>query len=185
MFILAVLVVSIFIALIRGGKISRFADLNLRWRGVILIGFLMQVLIFSNFWQSRPDTKVLTQYLYIASNVLLLLALAYNYRIPGMRLLTLGLVLNSIAIITNGGYMPASPDALALAGLPQLSPGQVSNNSIGWPSNTQLFFFTDIFAIPKGFPFPNVFSIGDTVIALGAVWLTQQVMVKLSARPQT
>ena len=185
MFLLVVLVVSIVIALIRGGKITHFADLNLRWRGVILIGFLIQVLIFSNYWQSKPDTKALTQYGYIASNVILLIALVYNYRIPGMPLLTLGLVLNASAIIANGGYMPASPEALALSGLPPLAPGQISNNSIGMDANTQLFFLADIFAIPKGFPRSNVFSIGDTLIAVGAVWLTQKAMVKPHLRPQT
>ena len=184
MFLLVVLVVSIVIALIRGGKITHLADLNLRWRGVILIGFLIQVLIFSKYWQSEPDTKALTQYGYIASNVLLFIALVYNYRIPGMPLLTLGLVLNATAIIANGGYMPASPEALALSGLSPLAPGQISNNSIGIHANTQLFFLTDIFAIPKEFPRSNVFSIGDTLIAVGAVWLTQKAMVKPSLRSQ-
>ena len=184
MFILFILAASVIIALIRGGELIRFADLNLRWRGVLLTGFLIQVLIFSSFWQSRPDTKALTQFAYVASLVLLLLALVYNYRIPGMPLLTLGLALNSIAIIANGGYMPASPEALALAGLPPLTPGQISNNSIGMNANIQLFFLTDIFAIPKEFPRSNVFSIGDTLIAVGAVWLTQKAMVKPSLRPQ-
>jgi hypothetical protein len=45
-------------------------------------------------------------------------------------------------------------------------------------ANTQLFFLTDIFALPQAFPRANVFSIGDILIAVGAVWLTQQVMVK-------
>ena len=185
MFILFILVASVIIALIRGGKLSRFADLNLRWRGVLLTGFLIQVLIFSSFWQSRPDTRALTQSAYVASLVLLFLALVYNHRIPGMPLLTLGLALNSIAIIANGGYMPASPEALTIAGFPLLAPGQISNNSIGVGSNTQLFFLTDIFAIPKAFPRSNVFSIGDILIALGAVWLTQKVMVKPALRPKT
>jgi hypothetical protein len=184
MFLLIVLAVAIVVALIRGGKISRFADLNLRWRGIILIGFLIQVLIFSDFWQTRPDTISLTPYAHIASRTLLLVALAYNYRIPGMPLLTFGLVINSIAIIVNGGYMPVSQEARALAGLTELLPGQIHNNSIGMGPDTQLFFLTDIFAIPKGFPRSNAFSIGDILIAVGAVWLTQKTMVKPSLRAQ-
>jgi len=178
MFLLILLAGSIVVALLRGGRITRFADLNLRWRGVILFGFLIQVLIFSTYWQSRADTRPLTQFAYIASNVILLFALLYNHRLPGMPLLILGLMLNATAIIANGGYMPVSLEARAFAGLAPLAPGQVANNSIGMDANTQLFFLTDIFALPQAFPRANVFSIGDILIAVGAVWLTQQVMVK-------
>lgn len=177
MILLVVLGVSLVFALIRGGKISRFTDLNLRWRGVILIGFLIQVLIFSNFWQDRFDTRALTPSIYLVSMGLLVIALFVNYRIPGMALLTLGLCLNFVAILFNGGYMPASPDALALAGHPALLAGHISNNSIVMGPDTQLFFLCDIFAIPKGFIFPNVFSIGDISIAIGSVYLVQKTMV--------
>ncbi len=78
----------------------------------------------------------------------------------------------------NGGYMPVSPAARALAGLPELVPGQIANNVVGMGPDTQLYFLTDIFAIPKGIPRSNAFSIGDILIAAGAVWLTQRVMVK-------
>jgi hypothetical protein len=177
MILLVVLGGSLVIALIRGGKISRFADLNLRWRGIILIGFLIQVLIFSNFWQGRIDTHALTPYIYLVSNGLLFIALVINYRLPGMPFLTLGLCLNLIAILFNGGYMPASPEALALAGHSSFTAGQISNNSIVMGPDTRLFFLGDIFAIPKGFIFPNVFSIGDILIAIGAVYLIQKTMV--------
>ncbi len=184
MIILVVLVVSLAVAMIRGGKIGRLADLNLRWRGVIISGFLIQVLIFSSFWQSNPETKILTQYAYGVSMGLLVIALGVNLRIPGIPLLTLGLVLNSITIVANGGYMPASPEALALSGHPQLSPGQVSNNSIGMGPTTLLFFLADIFAIPKGFLFPNVFSIGDVLIAIGTAYLIQKTIVISAPPPQ-
>jgi hypothetical protein len=177
MIILLILVVSIIIALIRHGKLSRFADIHLRWRGIIILGFLVQVLIFSNSWQASPDLKPLTPYLYIASMGLLLAALVPSFHIPGMRLITFGLCLNFVAILFNGGYMPASPEAFALAGHSGLSPGQVTNNSIVMHPGTQLFFLCDIFAIPKGFIFPNVFSIGDVLLTIGAVYLTQKALV--------
>lgn len=177
MFLLVVLVLALFVALIRGGKISRLADLNLRWRGVILIGFLIQVLIFSNSWQSRLDLQTLTPYFYLASMGLLVIALFANYRLPGMALITLGLCSNALAILFNGGYMPASPEALALAGQPPLPVGQITNNSIVMGPATQLFFLCDIFAIPKGFILPNVFSVGDILIAIGTVYMIQKTLV--------
>jgi hypothetical protein len=185
MIILVVLAASIVLALMRGGNLGNLGTLNIRWRGFILIGFLIQVLIFSPFWQGKNETIALTRFAYLASLVLLLLALVTNHRIAGMRLIVFGFLLNFIAITLNGGYMPASPEALALSGLPQLSPGQVSSNSIGMGPNTQLFFLTDIFAIPKGFLLPNVFSIGDVLITIGAVYLIQKTLVVSPPQPRS
>jgi hypothetical protein len=177
MIILVVLAVSIIVAIVRGGRLQNLAHLHLRWRGVILAGFFVQVFIFSSFWQGRSETKPLTPWAYILSLLLLLVALCYNYRLPGMRVITLGFFFNFITVALNGGYMPASPAAMQTAGLPVLLPGQVMSNSIGMGPETVLFFLGDVFAVPRGFIFPNVFSIGDVVIAIGAVILTQKALL--------
>ena len=177
MIILVVLVLAIALALLRGGRLANLAALNIRWRGVIILGFLVQVLIFSSFWQERSETRSLTQFAYIVSLCLLSAALAVNYRIPGMKLIAFGFFLNFIAIAANGGYMPASLPALESAGLPLAQPGQVYSNSIGMSPDARLPFLGDIFAIPKEFIFSNVFSVGDVLIALGAVWLIQKALV--------
>jgi hypothetical protein len=184
MIILVVLAVSIVIAFARGGRLGNLAHLNLRWRGVILGGFLVQVLIFSSFWQGRIETKALTPWAYILSLSLLLVALVYNYRLPGMPVITLGFFFNVITVALNGGYMPASPTAMQTAGLSVLLPGQVMNNSIGMGPETVLFFLGDVFAIPRGFIFPNVFSVGDVVIAIGAVILTQKALLTFPLPPR-
>ena len=49
--------------------------------------------------------------------------LAANWHLPGMRLVALGAALNLLAISVNGGVMPASPSALAGAGLGADEPG--------------------------------------------------------------
>lgn len=192
MFILLVLAAAILVGLARGGKLTRFADLRIRWRIVILFGFLVQVMIFSDFWQINPDLRQLTPLAYLASLVLLLIAVTANRRIPGMTLITFGFLCNFVAIALNGGFMPASPTALEIAGMPPLAPHQTSHNSIGMGPDTRLWFLADIFvirfladifAIPKGFPLRTVFSIGDVLIAIGAVYLIQKVMVRPSVEP--
>jgi hypothetical protein len=115
--------------------------------------------------------------------LLLLVALVYNYRLPGISVITLGFFFNFIAIALNGGYMPASPTAMEAAGRAVLLPGQISSNSIGMGPETILFFLSDVFAIPRGFIFPNVFSIGDIMIAIGAVILTQKGLVPSPTQP--
>jgi hypothetical protein len=100
-----------------------------------------------------------------------------------MALIALGFALNSLAIVLNGGHMPASPEALALYGLAPLDAGQAYNNSIGATPETRVAFLTDIFAIPSQMMFHNVFSIGDVLIAAGGFYLIQKGMVSPKPRP--
>jgi hypothetical protein len=183
MIILVVLLASLALAIVRRGKISNLGLLNIRWSGLIFIGLLIQLFIFQPFWQDRDETRALTQIAYLVSLTLLSLALLANLRLPGLAIISLGFCLNFIAIVLNGGYMPASPAAIAVSGLSQIDPGQAANNSIGAGPDTRVAFLTDIFAIPSLFIFHNVFSIGDVLIAVGGFYLIQRVMVE--PRPQS
>ena len=48
-------------------------------------------------------------------------------------------------------------------------PGNVFANS-AYVANARLWFLGDVFAVPASWPFANVFSIGDVLIAVGAAW---------------
>jgi hypothetical protein len=61
--------------------------------------------------------------------------------------------------------MPADPAALRTAGLD--GPGSHTNSVV--IENPALQPLTDIFAIPAGLPFANVFSIGDVLLGIGIV----------------
>lgn len=182
MFILLILGASLILALVRGGRLDQLALLQIRWRGVILAGFLVQVLVFSEFWQTQSELRATTPFAYSFSLGLLLAALAVNIRLPGLALITIGFCLNVLVIALNGGYMPSSESARALGGLSHLEPGQTTSNSVGSGPDTRLAFLGDIFAIPRGFLFPNVFSPGDVLIAVGAFYLIQRAMVRPAPR---
>ncbi len=184
MFILVILAISLLLALVRGGRLDNLALLPLRWRGVILTGFLIQVLVFSDFWQGQDELRAATHVAYLLSLSLLLAALLANFRVPGLPLITLGFCLNFTVIALNGGYMPSAAAARELVGLSPLEPGQVASNSIGMGASTHLNFLGDIFAIPRWLIFPNVFSIGDVLIAFGAFYLIQRAMVRQAAQPR-
>jgi hypothetical protein len=104
--------------------------------------------------------------LYVASTAAVLVAVVANLALPGLRLVALGAASNLAAIVANGGYMPADPDALAAAGM---SATDGPTNSIV-ATNPALAPLTDIFAIPDWVPFANVFSIGDVLIGVGVAW---------------
>jgi hypothetical protein len=102
--------------------------------------------------------------LHLGSYALALLFLAANFRIGGMVIVALGTCLNLLAITANGGVMPASARALRAAG-ELASDGEFRNSAA--VHHPRLLFLGDVFAVPKGWPLHNVFSIGDLFIAIG------------------
>jgi Family of unknown function (DUF5317) len=74
-----------------------------------------------------------------------------------------GAASNLVAIVANGGFMPANPAALASIG--HATSGGYSNDIVS--SSPALVPLTDQFALPRWLPLANVFSIGDVLIAIG------------------
>jgi hypothetical protein len=86
-----------------------------------------------------------------------------NRRIPGLLLLACGGGLNVIAIVANGGVMPANAKALAASGWRPL-PGHFANSAA--LAHPKLALLGDILATPRWLPGHDVFSIGDIVIVV-------------------
>jgi hypothetical protein len=72
--------------------------------------------------------------------------------------------LNMLAIGANNGVMPASPAAVLRAGLVESS-GEFANSAA--TTNPRLGFLGGVFAIPRGVPLANVFSVGDVLLVAG------------------
>ena len=160
MFILYAIPIGIVLGYLVGGRVSRLADLRLRWIPLALLGLLIQVALFSDllgsvFGQAAPAV-------YVASNMLVFAMVLRNIRVPGMALTAVGAASNLVAIIANGGCMPADPEAVAAVGLG--GPGY-SNSCI--LTDPVLPFLTDIFAMPAWMPGANIFSVGDVLLGAG------------------
>jgi len=80
----------------------------------------------------------------------------------GVPLIAVGAALNILAIVANGGAMPASPVALAALGF-----GVGGNTNSVVVANPALAALTDVFAMPAWLPLANVFSVGDVLIGAG------------------
>lgn len=163
MFILYALLAGIALGLLAGGQLGALGDLRIRWVWVALAGLAVQLVLFSPLGELLPGDAV--PIAYVGSTAAVLAVVMRNWRIPGFALIALGAALNLVAIVANGGYMPADPGALAFAGL---EPGSGATNSIVTDSPA-LYLLTDIFAIPAFLPLANVFSIGDAIIGVGVV----------------
>ena len=91
-----------------------------------------------------------------------------NRHLPGAYLVAAGAALNLAAIAANKGTMPATPWAWHTAGYPVLVDHFENSNVV---HGARLWWLGDVFAIPKGWPLANVFSVGDVVIVVAVAYL--------------
>jgi Family of unknown function (DUF5317) len=154
------------LALALGGRLGRLAELQLRglWLFFLAIGIQIVAFPFAFLpWTTGEDTA---KALWLVSYACLLVAAALNRRILGAQVVAAGMALNLAAILTNGGRMPATPEAMEAAGLDFA----VKHNSVA-AAEPNLSWLVDRFAAPDWVPLTNVYSVGDVIIALGAVVL--------------
>ena len=163
MFLVALVLVSALAVPLAGGRLGALVELPLRHVWAIYAALGLAVLGVGV--PGLPDG--LRSLLLVAAYPVGAVFLAANRRIPGMALIALGAALNLLAITANAGVMPASPAALAAAGLPVDESGFQSSTAVADP---RLAFLGDVFAIPASWPLSNVFSVGDVLIGVGLAW---------------
>ena len=144
-----------------GGSLTRLAELRLRMPGLALAALGIQVLIVSI---APGGLAGLHEILHIGSYALLAAFGWVNRRITGVPVVMAGGALNLIAILANGGVMPADPDVAARAAS-HAAPGEfINSTAVG---DARLGFLGDRLATPASLPLHNVYSIGDVVIVIG------------------
>jgi hypothetical protein len=175
--LLTAIVVGAAAGYLSGGRLRNLADLTLTWQWTVLAALSLQIVAFSPLGAAlgQPTTVIL----HLTSYALLAWFVVLNRRRPGLSIAGLGMGLNLVAIAANGGFMPASRTALAMAGIAYS--GDTHNNSAVIGTHTHLRFLGDIFAVPSWMPAANVFSIGDLLIAAGVAALLAVSMREPSA----
>ena len=145
-----------------GGNLWRLADVQLRGQwlvGVALAAQILFITILPGELEGVHAPAHLLTYVLAAGFVWA------NRSIPGVWLMGIGGASNFAAIAANGGVMPASPEALADAGMVADKGDEFANSAALEGAN--LAVLGDIFAIPASWPLSNVFSIGDLLIGVG------------------
>jgi hypothetical protein len=160
-----------------------------RWRGqayhppglrhlwLIVIAFLPQfVTIFFPLTRERTSDPIAAAGLLLSQTLLLGFALL-NWRIPGMSLMTIGIILNLGVIAANGGFMPISPQTAGhlvseetLQHIPVGSRFGTKDILLS-PGETRFEWLADRFLTPDWFRYQAAFSLGDVFIAIGIWWL--------------
>ncbi len=161
-FILYAIPLGLIAGLLIGGRIERLGAVRFRLGALAVLALAVQVVLFSPLGAGLDDA--ISRAIYVASTVAVGIVVLANIRLIGVPLIVLGAASNLVAIVANGGAMPADPGALAAVG------AEVRDNTnsvlVEHPAVQPL---TDIFATPAWLPFANVFSVGDLLIGLGIV----------------
>jgi hypothetical protein len=165
MFILYAIAIGLAVGIVRGGRILALGSITFRWAPLIAAGFLAQVVLFSDAVAARVGDA--GPPLYVVSTVMVGIAVVRNLAIPGMPLIVLGAASNLAAILANGGFMPATTEALGSLG--KSGPTIYSNSAV--LAQPALDLLIDRFALPRWLPLANVFSVGDVLLGVGVAAL--------------
>jgi hypothetical protein len=155
--------VAVGLGLLAGGRLGALAELRLRAPWLFLCALALQIAAFPVFLPWTTDES-LASALWVASYVLLVAGAVLNRRVTGVPIVAFGMCLNLAAILANRGTMPVTPGAMHDAGRTALT--QANSTASTSP---RLPWLIDRWAAPDWIPFANVFSVGDVVIAVGAV----------------
>ena len=178
--ILLVAVVAGVIAGILRARVNKvpYQSIAIKHIWLVLVAYLPQFFAFS-FPATRsniPDQGI--SILLILSQIILIVFIWLNRKMPGGWLMGLGLILNFLVIVLNGGMMPLSPQNAQYLVPDGSSITFTLGERVGWTKdillerpNTNLWFLSDIFRMPKIGSFAVVYSIGDVCLSLGAFWL--------------
>jgi len=178
-----ILLLAVIIGLLVGAVRARISkrpflipDLHAIW--LVLVAFIPQWAAFYLPLTRRSVTTELAAAALISSQAILLLFAWFNRRHRAFWVLGLGLILNLTVIVLNGGLMPISREPLTKLKLDAPITDWQMGSRVGGskdillsPAQTRLEWLSDRFVLPSWFPYKAAFSLGDLLIALGAIWL--------------
>lgn len=151
--LVAVLVVSVVVSLLRGGKLSNLPDIYARGWWLLFIGFGMQI-VASLVTSPRAAVSLL-----LTSYAVLLIMVWLNRSEAGMWIAGIGLLMNFVVISLNNG-MPVLPEAIRLAG--GTSDVVFGAKHVLLDASSRFPFLADVIPLPG-----SVISLGDVFLAVG------------------
>lgn len=171
MLLIIAAVLGLAIGLATGGDIRRLGDLRLRWPLTVLVALAVKEL---GVWGPLAQSQVWAPLLYTISLVVLIGWAAWHIRrLPGVWLVVIGMVMNLLVVVANGGHMPVPPE-LAHRGPRQLvEKGHLGQYMLEGPQ-TRLAILDDRIQLPGliGRLLPQAYSAGDLVMAVGLFVVT-------------
>jgi Family of unknown function (DUF5317) len=165
-----------------------FPKVGIRWGVLALFALALQAVAI--FLPLGPD-DVPKRVLFGLSYLILLFFIAVNLPRPGFVIIGVGLLLNVLPIVANGGLMPVTAENLAKVDLTHRIEGREEGDAIPYSKNV-LMAREDIrfYELSDRLTWDNpvffrLFSIGDIVIAAGLVVMLGDLFLPRAQRHQS
>ncbi|MGH8544548.1 MAG: DUF5317 family protein, partial [Gammaproteobacteria bacterium] len=112
---LSVVVLALIVGALAGGGLPRLAELRLRWIWVLGLALAIRVATVL-LRQNEVAADLPLGWGFVATYLLIFVFLWGNWKVPGLQVASVGIGLNSLAVILNGGQMPIWVGAFEAAG---------------------------------------------------------------------
>src|SRR5512146_2740588 len=172
--LIGALVAGLVLGLLAGGSLNNLASVRLRLVQALFLGLFLRYAVQYAIEGGSAPVDALRLPLFAGAFALLLVGLWVNREQPGIPLAFVGILLNAVAMVINGGYMPVWQPAIAAAGLPPTELGSAFHILVAPATGGALGADFLLRAIPLGdivpIPVPglrNVASVGDFLLAGG------------------
>jgi hypothetical protein len=176
MLLLLPMLLALGVALLRGGSPRALAALPLRGGGFFLAALAVQVALYLPLLRASALAAHAGGALYAGSLALALVGALRNAALgPALWVATLGLALNTVVIVANGGHMPVSAAAMravrGTATVREIADARAfSNARLAGPA-TRLTPLSDVIPVRLAGGVGNVYSVGDLLLAAGGAAL--------------
>lgn len=172
--VVVVVGVAVVVSYLRGGRLRRVPDAELRQTWLLFAGLAVQ--LFVDVAAERAWVGDTTGYLLLLASQLLVFGfILANWWRPGIGLIALGLLMNALVIGANGA-MPVDVAAIEQLGVEnvQVPPGKHEPMT----DDTRLAWLGDVYPVS---PIRTIVSLGDVVLALGLVPFVHHLMTYRTA----
>ncbi len=173
------LIFSLIIGFLRRGTLKGIADIHLKFGWMFPILLVVQFLIYS-FQEQYELLGHISGYLFMIIYIVGLLFLFLNRHYQGVWIIFIGVLLNFIVMLLNGGRMPVSLEASIILDpmyAEALKNGMYAKHTI-LTDHTTFGFLGDIIPITSPYPRDQVISIGDVVMNIGIFVFIQYLMLR-------
>ena len=182
--LIGAILLGLLLGLRAGGRLDNLATVQLRWP-ILLIAAVIVRFGTEGLLNLQVDIVDALRVPLLATGFgLLLVALWANRGYPGLSIVFVGIFLNGIVIIVNGGHMPIWATSLAAAGL---TPVQVTSALHVVVAGEASDFFTHALVLGDIIPVPipflqNVASLGDLFLTAGLAFFLFASVVRVPSR---
>ena len=182
------LVLGLVLGTLAGGSIMNLASVRLRLVQLLFLGLALRYATQFAIEAGVGGIDTFRLPLFAGGFALLLVGLWLNREQPGLPLAFVGILLNALAVIANGGFMPVWEPSLVAAGLTPADVGSAFHKVVGATAGGGIpsdFLASagplgDIIPIPIPF-LRNVASIGDLLLAAGLAFFLFAITVRRPA----